>query len=307
MSLKESQRSLRNWTTQDWGTKSGKPSSETGERYLPKKAIAALSSEEYAATTAAKKKDTAAGKQHSPQPKKIRKKTRQFRRIGKKEGGRFSIRFKENPLTKEELSYLSPSVNRIINDERYFLLKNFLDEEDIKNLKEEALLEKYSRQRKRNDPDAILGSDPEYSEINLTGNLIESIGRENKPKQIYTYLNPDVSKATLQHGEYDSSKDAITFPSTNKKVEAHEYLHRGFEKIFKDMPELENKLSLPKEEIEHIYIYSKVNPEEGLKKLKSLKYNGVSNREFNRLVKKGNEEVEKFIIPAYGRKLIDEE
>ena len=49
----------------------------------------------------------------------------------------------------------------------------------------------------------------------------------------------------------------------------------GFEKIFKDMPELENKLSLPKEEIEHIYIYSKVNPEEGLKKLKSLKYTGI--------------------------------
>lgn len=82
MSLRKSQQSLREWTKQDWGTKSGKPSAETGERYLPKKAREALSPQEYAATTAAKRKDTAAGKQHSPQPKKIRKKTRQFRYVG---------------------------------------------------------------------------------------------------------------------------------------------------------------------------------------------------------------------------------
>ena len=58
MSLKESQRSLRAWTKQDWGTKSGKKSSETGERYLPKKAIASLSDSEYASTTRAKRKGT---------------------------------------------------------------------------------------------------------------------------------------------------------------------------------------------------------------------------------------------------------
>ena len=46
MSLKESQRSLRAWTKQKWRTKSGKKLSETGERYLPEKAIKALSSEE---------------------------------------------------------------------------------------------------------------------------------------------------------------------------------------------------------------------------------------------------------------------
>ena len=39
MALAKSQRSLRSWTKQEWGTKSGKKSSETGERYLPKKAI----------------------------------------------------------------------------------------------------------------------------------------------------------------------------------------------------------------------------------------------------------------------------
>ena len=71
MALKESQTSLKNWTKQKWRTKSGKTSSETGERYLPEKAIKALSAKEYAATTAKKRKDTARGKQHSKQPKKI--------------------------------------------------------------------------------------------------------------------------------------------------------------------------------------------------------------------------------------------
>ena len=80
--LKKSQRSLRSWTKQDWGTKSGKKSSETGERYLPKAARESLSSAEYAATTRKKRADTRKGKQHSQQPKKIAKKTRQYRRVG---------------------------------------------------------------------------------------------------------------------------------------------------------------------------------------------------------------------------------
>ena len=79
MSLKESQRSLRNWTTQDWGTKSGKPSAETGERYLPKKAREALSSQEYAATTKAKREGTKHGRQFVKQPKKIAEKTAKYR------------------------------------------------------------------------------------------------------------------------------------------------------------------------------------------------------------------------------------
>ncbi|OUW99388.1 MAG: hypothetical protein CBD88_00820 [Flavobacteriales bacterium TMED228] len=80
MAIRKSQRSLKKWTKQQWGTKSGKPSSETGERYLPKKAIAALSDKEYAATTKKKRKDTKKGKQHSKQPKKIAKKTRRYRK-----------------------------------------------------------------------------------------------------------------------------------------------------------------------------------------------------------------------------------
>ena len=77
--MKAPQKSLKNWTDQKWRTKSGKPSAQTGERYLPSSAIKALSSAEYAATTAAKRKGTAAGKQHVKQPKSISKKTAQFR------------------------------------------------------------------------------------------------------------------------------------------------------------------------------------------------------------------------------------
>tara|TARA_B100001094_G_C18159413_1_gene788360 strand:- start:287 stop:724 length:438 start_codon:yes stop_codon:yes gene_type:complete len=77
--MKASQKSLKNWTKEKWGTKSGKPSAKTGERYLPKKAREALSSSEYAATTAAKRKGTASGKQFVKQPKKIAEKTAKFR------------------------------------------------------------------------------------------------------------------------------------------------------------------------------------------------------------------------------------
>jgi hypothetical protein len=76
---KSSSNSLSKWTKQDWRTKSGKPSGETGERYLPKKAIKKLSASEYAATTRKKRKDTAAGKQFSSQPKKIARKTKRYR------------------------------------------------------------------------------------------------------------------------------------------------------------------------------------------------------------------------------------
>jgi len=79
MALQKSQKSLRDWTKQKWTTKSGKPSGKTGERYLPKKAIAALSPSEYARTTAAKRAGTKKGQQHVPQPKKIAKKVRKYR------------------------------------------------------------------------------------------------------------------------------------------------------------------------------------------------------------------------------------
>jgi len=79
MPLKKSQKSLKNWSKQKWRTKSGKPSSKTGERYLPTAAIKALSPQEYAATTKAKRKGTKQGKQFVKQPKNIAKKTRKYR------------------------------------------------------------------------------------------------------------------------------------------------------------------------------------------------------------------------------------
>ena len=79
--LKKSQKSLRAWTKQKWRTKSGKKSSKTGERYLPEKAIKALSKEEYARTTRKKREDTKRGKQHSKQPRKVARKTRTYRKV----------------------------------------------------------------------------------------------------------------------------------------------------------------------------------------------------------------------------------
>ena len=71
---------LSRWTKQKWGTKSGKPSRKTGERYLPKKARQALSPQEYGASTRAKRKATKQGKQFSAQPKRIARKTAKYRK-----------------------------------------------------------------------------------------------------------------------------------------------------------------------------------------------------------------------------------
>ena len=68
MAVAKSQQSLKNWTKQKWRTKSGKPSAQTGERYLPEKAIKSLTSAEYAATTRAKRRYTQ-GKQFVRQPR----------------------------------------------------------------------------------------------------------------------------------------------------------------------------------------------------------------------------------------------
>lgn len=77
--MKAPQKSLQQWTKQKWRTKSGKPSAETGERYLPEKAIKSLTSAEYAATTKAKREGTRKGKQFVKQPKSIAQKTKRFR------------------------------------------------------------------------------------------------------------------------------------------------------------------------------------------------------------------------------------
>ncbi|WP_298958448.1 hypothetical protein [uncultured Methylobacterium sp.] len=74
---------LKQWTDEEWGTKSGKDSGETGERYLPKKAREELSDEDYARSTAKKRADSAKGKQHSKQPKDVARKAA----VARKDGG----------------------------------------------------------------------------------------------------------------------------------------------------------------------------------------------------------------------------
>jgi hypothetical protein len=79
MPKRRSQRSLDNWTREKWGTKSGKPSLKTGERYLPEAAREALTDEEYARTSQKKREGMKAGKQFVKQPKKIAEKTANYR------------------------------------------------------------------------------------------------------------------------------------------------------------------------------------------------------------------------------------
>ncbi|MBA1157460.1 hypothetical protein [Microvirga mediterraneensis] len=65
---------LRKWEDEDWGTKSGRKSGETGERYLPAKSRKALTDGEYKRTTEKKRADTRKGRQFSKQPRDIAKK-----------------------------------------------------------------------------------------------------------------------------------------------------------------------------------------------------------------------------------------
>ena len=83
MAKHATQKSLSSWTKEEWGTKSGKNSTQgkkaTGERYLPKKARESLSDEEYARSTARKRASRRKGEQHSRQPDDIAKKTARHR------------------------------------------------------------------------------------------------------------------------------------------------------------------------------------------------------------------------------------
>jgi hypothetical protein len=76
---KSDNNSLVKWGKQDWTTKSGKPSHETGERYLPRKAIENLSSKEYAETSRKKREGMKKGEQFVSQPENIKEKVKKFR------------------------------------------------------------------------------------------------------------------------------------------------------------------------------------------------------------------------------------
>lgn len=73
---------LHQWTEERWGTKSGKASGSTGERYLPERARRDLTDKEYAETTNKKRRDTKRGKQFSAQPPAIARKTAADRGAG---------------------------------------------------------------------------------------------------------------------------------------------------------------------------------------------------------------------------------
>lgn len=73
---------LSQWSKEEWGTKSGRASRSTGERYLPRRAREKLSDEEYGRSTAAKRRDTAKGKQFSRQPTEVARKTAGARKTG---------------------------------------------------------------------------------------------------------------------------------------------------------------------------------------------------------------------------------
>lgn len=83
MAKHETQKSLDRWHKEDWGTKSGKNSTQgkeaTGERYLPKKARESLTDKEYARSTAKKRAAMRKGQQFSKQPEDVAKKTARHR------------------------------------------------------------------------------------------------------------------------------------------------------------------------------------------------------------------------------------
>ncbi len=79
---KSADNSLSQWTNEEWGTKSGEKSEDTGERYLPKQARDALTDAEYRRTTEKKRADTRRGKQFSAQPKDVAQKTARHRETG---------------------------------------------------------------------------------------------------------------------------------------------------------------------------------------------------------------------------------
>ena len=68
---RDTSKGLLKWIGEDWRTKSGKPSLVTGERFLPSKAIKALTAEQYKRTSDIKRRDMKKGKQFSKQPKDI--------------------------------------------------------------------------------------------------------------------------------------------------------------------------------------------------------------------------------------------
>lgn len=96
---KDADNHLQQWQDEDWGTKSGKESLETGERYLPKEAREALSEAEYERTSTKKREDLEKGEQHSAQPEEIAEKTASARKSSSKPAPAKKAAAKSKPAT----------------------------------------------------------------------------------------------------------------------------------------------------------------------------------------------------------------
>ena len=90
---------LSQWTKEEWGTKSGAKSGETGERYLPSQARSSLTDSEYKRSTEKKRADTAKSKQFSAQPKDVARKTARHRDTGDGKAGRGGL----DGMTRQDL------------------------------------------------------------------------------------------------------------------------------------------------------------------------------------------------------------
>jgi hypothetical protein len=178
MALKKSQQSLKNWTKQKWRTKSGKKSSETGERYLPEAAIKNMSDQEYAATTRAKREGTKEGKQFVAQPKEIAKKTKKFRTM--KHGGMMKGKKSQMGMMKSA----APKRKKEMSDKEYFEMQDRKRREGIASM---------TGQDSVNFLQKLMKGEMEYQEGGKLKKKLKKIGRVLSGKD-YLLGNERVAK-----------------------------------------------------------------------------------------------------------------
>ena len=180
----------------------------------------------------------------------------------------------------------------------------FFPPELIEGLLQEAELEKYSQQRKRNDPDARR-LNPEVDRQNISGNIYEELGRINEPARIYKFTQPETLEALAKmmgaQAYYSPSRDEIVVPSqrnNSKNAQANEYMHRGIKKSPLTGPNVENKFyrkyhpGLTREQ-EHLYIHSKTTPEM-LETIRKREYPQMEKKEFLKYVSSIEKEVDRY-------------
>ena len=178
MARKNPQQSLRDWTKQNWRTKSGKKSSETGERYLPEAAIKNMSDEEYAATTRAKREGTRKGKQFVAQPKEIAKKTKKYRTM--KKGGMMKGKKSQMGMVKSA----APKRKKEMSDKEYFEMQDRKRREGIASM---------TGQDSVNFLQKLMKGEMEYQEGGKLKKKLKKIGRVLSGKD-YLLGNERVAK-----------------------------------------------------------------------------------------------------------------